>query len=262
MRRRLIRVCVLVIIGMVITVLLSWMCMTQRYHTDSAGNPSISAISSWFRDERNDEADALWFETHHPFDRRLTLNCESTTLFAMNRGRLTKRIVAHDAEEMKQFWRHYTYVETQYFAGWPMHAMTGRVWEIEYHNLGTQTGAAEYIIFYQMNPAANWSKNTVVKAEFLISIPWTHFNKWSWAIRTPEYLPLQPICLGFAMNTLLYASVCWFLALGPSALRRALRRQKGCCLHCGYDLRGGTSGASGASGGACPECGALSEPRP
>ena len=62
-------------------------------------------------------------------------------------------------------------------------------------------------------------------------------------------LPLSPIWPGFAVNTAFYAAPLWLLfAVMPRAVRRHLRRRRGRCLKCGYDLRGDLAGG-------CPECG-------
>ncbi len=61
-------------------------------------------------------------------------------------------------------------------------------------------------------------------------------------------LPLRPIRPGFAVNTLFYAALLWLVIPGPFALRRLIRRRRGLCPACGYDLRHGEHEA-------CPECG-------
>ena len=61
-------------------------------------------------------------------------------------------------------------------------------------------------------------------------------------------LPLRPIWPGFAINTILYAAMLWLLTLGPFAARRMIRRKRGLCIKCGYDLRG-------VEHEKCPECG-------
>ena len=63
----------------------------------------------------------------------------------------------------------------------------------------------------------------------------------------PRALPLQPIWPGFAINTLTYAAVLW-LPFAPFTIRRVIRRRRGRCIKCGYDLRH-------AEHQACPECG-------
>ncbi len=62
------------------------------------------------------------------------------------------------------------------------------------------------------------------------------------------FIPLRPIWSGFAVNTLFYAAMLWLVIPGPFALRLLIRRRRGLCLACGYDLRHGEHEA-------CPECG-------
>jgi hypothetical protein len=64
--------------------------------------------------------------------------------------------------------------------------------------------------------------------------------------RAPRALPLRPISLGLALNTLFYTAACWTLLRGPSTLRRQRRQRHGLCLKCGYPVRGLVN---------CPECG-------
>ncbi len=61
-------------------------------------------------------------------------------------------------------------------------------------------------------------------------------------------LPLRPTWPGFAINTIFYAAILCLLTLGPFTARRMIRRKRGLCTKCGYDLRG-------AEHDACPECG-------
>ena len=62
-------------------------------------------------------------------------------------------------------------------------------------------------------------------------------------------VPLRPIWAGFAINTIFYAAILWLLALVPFTVRRMIRRRRGRCIKCGYDLHGHSGGA------VCPECG-------
>ncbi|UCD76821.1 MAG: hypothetical protein JSV91_07810 [Phycisphaerales bacterium] len=73
------------------------------------------------------------------------------------------------------------------------------------------------------------------------------FVRWK-----PRLVPLRPMWPGFAINTLLHALIAWLLIRGPFIARhysrREIRRRRGRCLKCGYELRGDY-------GAGCPECG-------
>ena len=68
--------------------------------------------------------------------------------------------------------------------------------------------------------------------------------------RHPTALPLRPLWPGFAINTLFYAAMLWLLWSTSFALRGVIRRHRGRCCACGYDLRG-------TDHKVCPECGGL-----
>ena len=59
-------------------------------------------------------------------------------------------------------------------------------------------------------------------------------------------MPLGPIPLGFAVNTLFYAALLWLLIPGPFALRRFLRVRRGLCPRCAYPI---------GESSVCTECG-------
>ena len=59
---------------------------------------------------------------------------------------------------------------------------------------------------------------------------------------------MRPLWTGFLANVIFYAAILWLLSLTPYALRRSIRRKRGHCINCGYDLRGDLSSG-------CPECG-------
>ncbi len=61
-------------------------------------------------------------------------------------------------------------------------------------------------------------------------------------------LPILPLWPGFALDAIIYAVALWTLSSMPFVLRRLIRRRRGRCIHCGYDLRGTLSQG-------CPECG-------
>ncbi len=59
-------------------------------------------------------------------------------------------------------------------------------------------------------------------------------------------IPLRPLWPGFAVNTILYATILWLLIPGPFVLRRFIRVKRGLCPACAYP-RGDSS--------VCSECG-------
>ena len=63
-----------------------------------------------------------------------------------------------------------------------------------------------------------------------------------------RHLPIKIVWFGFVVNSLFYAGVLCLLMCGSFALRRFMRRKRGLCVACGYDLRGEFSAG-------CSECG-------
>lgn len=107
-------------------------------------------------------------------------------------------------------------------AGWPASSLVGHKWGFDQSNHGL----------------------LVIK------------DSWIPARRTgtpiiDDYLPLNPLCLGFMINTLFYAAILWLLFATPHAFRlmkRGWRSERGLCPKCGYPI--GTSAV-------CTECGTL-----
>ncbi len=67
-------------------------------------------------------------------------------------------------------------------------------------------------------------------------------------VKPMRLVPLRPRWGGLAVNAIFYTAVFWLAVPGPLALRRRLRRRRGACPHCGYDV-------AHAEHDACPECG-------
>ena len=97
-----------------------------------------------------------------------------------------------------------------------------------------------YSTSYQYEGDQNWTQD----AWTLALVPRTEEYGWTYG---PE-LPLRPLWLGFGVNTVLFTSVSWGVALLLVASRRVIRRKRGHCIKCGYDLRGDFSAG-------CSECG-------
>ena len=69
-----------------------------------------------------------------------------------------------------------------------------------------------------------------------------------WPDGPDRLLPLQPLLVGFVVDCLFYGSAWFVLASLPIGLRHLIRRWRGVCRRCGYDLRH-------ADHRVCPECG-------
>jgi hypothetical protein len=76
-------------------------------------------------------------------------------------------------------------------------------------------------------------------------------------IQDPEIgtVPLLPIPVPFATSTAAIAAPIFLLLTVPPALRRHLRRRRGHCLRCGYDLKANYAAP-------CPECGHAAPAKP
>jgi len=70
----------------------------------------------------------------------------------------------------------------------------------------------------------------------------------AWFATTPRALPVCPIWGGFVVNAMVYGAAWSGMVLVPPLVRRAVRRRRGLCAECGYDL-------SWLGAGVCPECG-------
>jgi hypothetical protein len=62
-------------------------------------------------------------------------------------------------------------------------------------------------------------------------------------------LPLWAFWPGLIADSAIFALLWWLALFAPGAFRRTLRRRRGQCSACGYDLRGNPPSAP------CPECG-------
>ncbi len=116
-----------------------------------------------------------------------------------------------------------------YRAGWPIRAMEGE-------SRPTTTGKPEYAW------AVPLSSIVTLRAVLVVG------KAKVWTSSATRLVPLRPIWPGFLGNTVLYAVVALGMIGGAWLVRRAYRRWRGCCIGCGYDLRGDLDRG-------CPECG-------
>ncbi len=121
------------------------------------------------------------------------------------------------------------------------------LWELEWevhHTLGDNAMRFRAGLPMRSMEQSVWverSKRLVVEQD-LARIP-------LWWSSNDVLVPLRPLLLAFAVNSLFYAIVSASVLASIVALRRVIRRRRGRCIKCGYDLRG-------AEHEVCPECGA------
>jgi hypothetical protein len=110
---------------------------------------------------------------------------------------------------------------------------------------------------------AGWPVRSLAYAEFARQSSGNGLQISRWALKIGPFLghdmglslPLKPIWPGFAINTVFYAAVLWVLLALPGAVRRFVRRRRGRCTRCDYDLRGQVADSNGHI--LCPECGTI-----
>ena len=103
-------------------------------------------------------------------------------------------------------------------------------------------------------PAGGWRMSG--RLQGIALKPWT--TKRRDFASDQRLLPLRPIWPGFVLNTLIFGFAMWMAMMVGTLVRSAVRRGRGLCARCGYDLRGrGTA----AELDVCPECGKPVRPR-
>lgn len=121
-------------------------------------------------------------------------------------------------------------------AGWPLYCMKCDV------------NPDPFVIVGAIIPIEVENKSTLSEIniwKYGISIPQSlQWFRWS----TKREIPLRPIWPGFVINTVCYTVFLLLLTLGPLSFRNIIRRKRGLCIKCAYDLRG-------TEHNVCPECG-------
>lgn len=115
----------------------------------------------------------------------------------------------------------------RFSAGWPFPALQLTLWD-----------AGPAIALHA--PAALWRDG--------VSIPRLSSGTGGSGVLNPRRLPLRPLWIGLAADTLFWSASAWALSAARHAWIRRLRRRRGQCALCGYP-RGGLP--------KCPECGSA-----
>jgi hypothetical protein len=92
--------------------------------------------------------------------------------------------------------------------------------------------------------------NTYSEGGVTVEVPWKRWSGRDYYVnQLPVIIPYRPIWAGLILNTALHASLWWLVLFGPGITRRALRRRRGLCPRCAYDLHALPLASP------CPECG-------
>ncbi len=221
MKRRILKLTVFLLLGAVVNVAVAWGCATRSnsyIRLPKYSGHAAEGERSYF--ERMGWQQATYGEglrcVFWEF-RQIGLGLVDTTF--------SEAVIFEDSGKLVLGGE--TAVRTE--AGWPLLSLCGEKWKCE-----------------PQWPAV-WRYRTAVQPPDAVL-----------GLRLASYrvLPFGPIWPSFAINTIFYAALIWILTLGPFTARRMIRRKRGLCAKCGYDLRGASGG-----GDVCPECGASGRSR-
>ncbi len=223
MKRRLFKLVVFLILGAIATVAVAWGCANwmEIDHLPFAMADNVLVGASQI-----DEPSPFWSIAYLK-QRGLGRVISSQDNFEVWANRQTAEVALPHWSRLQvpsREWKKTNIIDEQETAsGWPMYAMSWTARHSLYVSLDRRSIRSDVIYGLEIEPPGSFGESQ-------------------------RALPLHPLWRGFAINTVFYAAILWLLTLGPSAARRTIRRRRGHCLNCGYDLRGDFSAG-------CPECG-------
>ena len=242
MKRRLTKLVLFLLLGVIVNVGVAWACAAW------SADDQIYDIEPFDENHRFRTVDddlLAWLEERQwlitedqivTFGDLATVGFYRHELFALERNRLPDfpgfSGAATGRRFPAEFLRHTS-------AGWPLLSLDGEEWIESYEPR-----------WEWMKDGSGWNTEPYeTKWVRYVEIPVDTMG--AGIMPLPRSIPFRPVWPGFAINTVFYASILWLLTLGPVTARRMIRRKRGRCIQCGYDLRGHSEGD------ACPECGAT-----
>jgi hypothetical protein len=231
MKRRLLKLCVFLLLGAIVNAAVSWGLAVRpirndsflsrddrflrRVNTPSGGlNTHVRRVSGEFWLLQ------AWDTFGSDLSHRVDENAYQAALPWWSRCRDTEPAVELDAREASYsvYW--------EFGTGWPLLSL--RCWSVD-----------------------RWGDpHGVVMSGGVLQLP----TDWRNAHRSPRTIvPCIAILPGFAINTILYGTVCWLVFAVPFTLRLHLRIRRNLCPHCAYPI--GTNDV-------CTECGKAVTLRP
>jgi hypothetical protein len=223
------RILVLLLLGMIINVAVAWWC-EHFYGTDPFSESPPPNPGAWTEEDAVRE----WWLAHRPEGFADDVTMAQARLhkgIGLDR-RLYFGYVRGEPEP-----EHYRTENAQeHRAGRPWRSLRGEKWVRVLFTVDEELNLTEV----EALTIHRWGFSPELPADKPPA-----YERW-------PFFPLMPMWPGFALNTLLYA---WLLVMAqfivfnwPFQLRRFVRRRRGRCPACGYDLRKDFDAG-------CPECG-------
>lgn len=156
-----------------------------------------------------------------------------------------------DLEETMRFRSERNVVELA--AGWPMHAFTATIY---LESIGARHRAASNERMVIEGDELTWTLPGGQQMHFRLKpgdgvaggVLLEEGARLSGTWNPPRALPMRPLWFGLIVNVVLFSAAWLVLLLAPRAIREELRRRRGRCPRCGYDLQGELVAG-------CSECG-------
>jgi hypothetical protein len=222
-KRRAFKLLLLLIAGGIINVAVAWGCVLASIDN---GNPLKSSKEITERvltpEERRGLNKCGWIAEENP--RLYKVVQRQSTRFAIQETRITEVALYLGGAPIL--------IVTFHEVGWPLYAVGGGDW-----------------VDYSSHAPYNRRQSGLIRISRMN-------HSLGFPLGLNYFFPWRPLWPGFAINTIFYAAIVWFLFFAPGAIRKRVRRKRGQCAACGYSRRG-TPGSD-----VCPECGATASASP
>ena len=225
MKRRFTKLVVILLFGAIVNVAVAWGCaawVDVSVAEDTVGLTDLNGPQSLFGSRERSGTTRLfmrprWYDRYH----------NPLALFEGSVPYWSKASERPDPRDRDQRYAPKKFIRLETAGGWPARSM---MWFTETTDTAWAGGANDKAPHWCIELSPDTSRSPA------------HLQR--------RGLPLLPIWPGFLINTLLGATVLWLAMLAPITLRRHIRRRRGHCLKCAYDLRG-------AEDESLPECGSV-----
>ena len=227
MKRRLFKLVVFLILGAIVNVAVAWGILAATVWLNSTEEPE-QEVGFWPPDNPEWEIEMLRYKGHASF-------------VCNNFSRVHSEFFFRPIREWLPRWAFCRTESPTTVHGLPIYMGNGGLVE---QAAGWPLLALQSPYRWTFIPSDGWTTQVELLGPGIV----VSTDRKHKIIGLPFVLPLRPIWPGFAINTMFYVALLWLLTLGPFTARRMIRRKRGRCIKCGYDLRG-------TEHEVCPECG-------